>query len=193
MFRFIFENPDNMKYKQSIAIFFDIAGYILFSFLILKQKLFKHNYVSMGIIGLILLILFIISIFNTDTEVIWKCSLYYFFYSVCFDLYDVLKKKYMILFLNTPYFMMLVIGIVDVILILIVDFIIYLIDNDTEGIILGLKLNITTVGAFFLMLLDLIIQFIWNLGIWLTIYYLTPCHYFICEYISEYMYSKQFN
>ena len=31
-------------------------------------------------------------------------------------------------------------------------------------------------------------EFIWNLGIWLTIYYFTPCHYFISECISEYAY-----
>ena len=39
--------------------------------------------------------------------------------------------------------------------------------------------------------LEIILQLCWNLGIWLTIYYLTPCHYFISEYISEYIYYIQ--
>ena len=94
----------------------------------------------------------------------------------------------MILFFNTPYFMMLVIGIVNVIFSLIYDVIAYNVNDDYKGIITGLKLNVTNIGAFFLMVLEIFLQFFWNLGIWLTIYYLTPCHYFISEYISEYIY-----
>ena len=87
--------------------------------------------------------------------------------------------------------MMFVIGCVNVIIILIYDIIAYLVDNNNKGIINGLKLNITSAGKFFLMVLEIILQLCWNLGIWLTIYYLTPCHYFISEYISEYIYYIQ--
>ena len=87
--------------------------------------------------------------------------------------------------------MMFVIGCVNVVIILIYDIIAYLVDNNNPGIITGLKLNITSAEKFFLMVLEIILQLCWNLGIWLTIYYLTPCHYFISEYISEYIYYIQ--
>ena len=190
-FRYFFEDKDYRDAKQSIGIFFDIAGYILLSYLILKQKLYKHNYISSGIIALILLILFIISAFYISWGFIWRSFFYYFFYSFCFVFYDILKKKYMNMFFSTPYFMMFVIGCVNVVIILIYDIIAYLVDNNNPGIITGLKLNITSAEKFFLMVLEIILQLCWNLGIWLTIYYLTPCHYFISEYISEYIYYIQ--
>ena len=59
-FRYFFESEDFRDAKQSIGIFFDIAGYILLSYLILKQKLYKHSYISSGIIAFVLIILFII-------------------------------------------------------------------------------------------------------------------------------------
>ena len=95
------------------------------------------------------------------------------------------------MFFSTPYFMMFVIGCVNVIIILIYDIIAYLVDNNNKGIINGLKLNITSAGKFFLMVLEIILQLCWNLGIWLTIYYLTPCHYFVSAYISEFIYRQK--
>ena len=187
-FRFIFEQDEYKIAKQSIGIFFDIALYIILSYLILKQKLYKHNFISSGIIAFVLLILFIISAFYIEGKAIFHSFIYYFFYSLSFVLYDILKKKYMTLFFNTPYFMMLVIGAVNIILVLIYDTFAYNFNPEISGVIIGLKVNINSVGSFFKFCLDIIVEFIWNLGIWLTIYYLTPCHYFISEYISEYVY-----
>ena len=190
-FRYFFEDENYRDAKQSVGILFDIVGYIVLSYLILRQKLYFHSYVSSGIISFVLIILFIISLFYIKGEYIWKSIIYYFFYSLSFVMYDILKKKYMKLFFNTPYFMMLSIGAVNVVFVVIYDLIAHLINNENEGVINGLKKNITSAGDFFLMIFDLIIQFFWNLGIWLTIYYLTPCHYFISEYISEYIYYLQ--
>ena len=190
-FRHFFEDESYRDAKQSIGIFFDIAGYIGLSYLLLKQKLYLHSYVSSGIMAFILVILFIISTFYIDGEVIWKSFIYYFFYSLSFVLYDILKKIYMKKFFNSPYFMMLVIGSVNVLFVLIFDLIAHAVDNENKGVINGIKINIKDVGDCFLMILDIILQFFWNLGIWLTIYYLTPCHYFISEYISEYIYYLQ--
>ena len=153
-YRYLFENDEYRVAKQSIGILFDIAGYIILSYFILKQKLYKHSYVSSGIIAFILLILFILSIFHMKREYIFFSFLYYFFYSLSFVTYDILKKKYMNIFFNTPYFMMLVIGITDVVLVLIYDLIVYLVDSDKEGIIKGFQNNITNAGDFFLFFLD---------------------------------------
>ena len=59
-FRYFFEKDEYRNAKQSIGIFFDIAGYIILSYLILKQKLYLHSYITMGIISGILIVLFII-------------------------------------------------------------------------------------------------------------------------------------
>ena len=88
---------------------------------------------------------------------------------------------------QTPYLMMLVIGIVDSFLLIIYDIFAYNLNRDISGIIIGFQENITSVGNFFAFVLDIILTFIWNLGIWLTVYYFSPCHFFISEYISEYI------
>jgi hypothetical protein len=191
-YRYFFEKKEYREFKQSSGIFFDIGGYILFSYLILKQKLYLHSFVSMGIIGVLLIALFIMTTFCVeDKNIIWKSLVYYLFYILFFILYDVLKKKYMNKFFNTPYFMMLVIGIFGCVFVLIYDFIAFLIDKDNEEVAYGFRENIQGAREAFSLILDLIIHFIWNLGIWLTIYYLTPCHTFMSEYISEYIYYIQ--
>lgn len=191
-YRYFLEKHATIEFKQSMGIFFNILGYVSLSMLILKQKLYLHSFVSMGIIGLLLLILFIMTTFCVeDKSIIWKSLVYYFFYILFFILYDVLKKKYMNNFFNTPYFMMLVIGIFGCVFVLIYDFVAFLIDKDNEEVAYGFRENIQGAGAAFSLILDLIIHFIWNLGIWLTIYYLTPCHTFMSEYISEYIYYIQ--
>ena len=191
-YRYFFEKYSAREFKQSMGIFFDIGGYIALSMLILKQKLYFHNFVSMGIIAVLLIVLFIMTtVCIEDKNSIWKSFIYYLFYILLFILYDVLKKKYMNMFFNTPYFMMLVIGIFGCVFVLIYDFIAFLIDNNKEEVAKGFRENINDAGKAFALILDLIIHFIWNLGLWLTIYYLTPCHIFMSEYISEYIYYIQ--
>ena len=186
-YRFLFELTEFANAKQSIGIFFEIADYTILSYIILKQKLYKHNFVSAGIIAFVLIIIFIISIPYIEAN-IFLSIVYYFFFSLCFGAYDILGKKYMINFFITPYFLMFIIGLLNSILILIYELFAYFINKDVSGITIGFQKNILDVGDVFLFILDLLVECIWNLGIWLTVYYLTPCHYFISEYISEYSY-----
>ena len=191
-YRYFCEKFATREFKQSMGIFFNILGYVLLSMLILKQKLYLHSFVSMGIIGVLLIALFIITCFYIEEKSgIWKSFLYYLIYILLFILYDILKKKYMNLYFNTPYFMMVVIGIFGCVFVLIYDLILFLIDNNKEEVAKGFTHNIDGVGPAFALILDLLVQFIWNLGIWLTIYYLTPCHYFVSAYISEYIYYAE--
>ena len=89
-------------------------------------------------------------------------------------------------FYKSPYFMMFIIGVVNTSLLIIYDIFAYNFNREISGIIIGFQENITSVGNFFGFILDIILNFFWNLGIWLTIYFFTPCHFFICEYINEY-------
>ena len=49
-YRYLFELSEFANAKQSIGIFFGILDYIILSYIILKQKLYKHNYVSYRIL-----------------------------------------------------------------------------------------------------------------------------------------------
>lgn len=172
--------------KQSIGIFFEIFFYILLSFLILKQKLYKHNYASSVGIAIVLLILIIISLFYMENA--FLPFPYYFLYALIFNLSDTLAKKYFISFYKSPYYTLLIIGSINTFLLLISDIIIYFANIEVYGIIIGFQKNIKDAGDFFLFILDLICQYICILGSWLTIYYYSPCHFFISEYTSEYIY-----
>ena len=123
----------------------------------------------------------------TKSEYILSSIFYYIFYSLIFSLSDVLKKKYMIDLSKSPYLMMFMIGIINSFLLFIYDIFAYNFNRDISGIIIGFQNNIKSVGNFFAFILDLILAFIWSLGIWLTIYFFTPCHFFICDYINEYI------
>jgi hypothetical protein len=170
-----------------MGIFFTINNYIILSYFILNQKLYKHNYVSAGIISIVLLILFIITTFYINSEDYFPSILIDLFFSVGYGCYDILGKKYMNVFYKSPYFLLLTTGLISMILLLIVDIFIYFLDPDTDGIIIGFKNNVFSVSKFFLFILDIIVEWIWNNGIWLTIYYLTPYHYFMSQYVSEYI------
>ena len=188
LFRWLFELEEFSEPKQSIGIFFEIFDYALLSYFILKQKLYKHHFVSAGIIAVLLIILFIITIPYRKNNKFFLSIVYFFFYSLCFGSYDILGKKYMIKYFITPYFFMFIVGFIDVIFLLIYELFSYFLNPSISGITFGFRNNINKVGDVFLFILDLIVEDIWNLGIWLTVYYLTPCHYFISEYISEYVY-----
>ena len=187
LYMIFFDNENYYFAKQSIGVLFTMGFFVLLIYFILKQKIYKYNFLSLIIIAFTLLIIFIISVFYIDSEYIFYSIIYYFFYSFVFCLYDILGKKYMNDLYETPYLMMLVIGIVDSLLLIIYDIFAYNFNRDISGIIIGFQNNITSVGEFFAFVLDIILTFIWNLGIWLTVYYFSPCHFFISEYISEYI------
>ena len=174
--------------KQSIGIFFTMIIYIILSHLILNQKLYIHNYVSAGIIIFVLLILFIITVFYINSEDYFPEIFIDLFFSLGYGSYDILGKKYMNVFYKSPYFLSLAIGLINITALLIFELFIYFLHSDIDGIIIGFKNNVFSASKFFLFILDIIIEWIWNIGIWLTIYYFTPCHYFMSQYVSEYIY-----
>ena len=184
LYRKLFIKPEFEIGNQSIELLFDILTLIALSYFILHQKLYEHHFVSSGIMVAILLILFILSIPYMD--LIFGALAYYIFYSILFSLYDVLKKKFMNILFYTPYFIMLMIGTINTTLLLIFDIIAYNTNPDISGVIIGFKDNINSVEDIFWLILGLILECIWNLGFWLTIYYFTPCHVFISEFIYQF-------
>ena len=178
---------DDYSYeKSSVRTFFQITNFVFWSFFILKQKFYKHHFISYGCITILLIPIFII-FFPYMKKIPFAC-IYYGCSEFVFALYDVLIKKYMNLFYKNPYHIMPFSGVISIFLLLIYDISAYFINPSVSGIIIGFRENITSIGEWFLFIIDLILEFIWNLGIWLLIFYFTPCHYFIADYISEFIY-----
>ena len=183
---YYFKKKDYSNAKHSVRTFFEITNFAILSYFLIKQRFYKHHYISYFLITLILIAIFIIS-FPYLKDILGS-FIFYFLYELAFGLYDVLIKRYMNECYKTPYYTMLMVGIIITVCLLIYDVIAYFVNPDVSGIIIGFRDNIDSVGCFFLFLLDLLVEYIWNLGIWILIYTFSPCHYFISEYVSEYMY-----
>ena len=183
---YYFSSSDYSYPKYSVRTFFQITHFSILSYILLKQKLFKHHFISYGCITSMLIIIFGIT-FSYFKEFLFAV-VYYFVSELVFALYDIFIKMFMNKFYKTPYFTMFYVGIINTIVLLIYDVITYFTNPDISGIIIGFRDNIYNVGDFFFMILDLIMEYIWNLGIWILIYYFSPCHYFISDYASEYIY-----
>ena len=186
--RYFFYKEEFYYAEEYTRAFCEIVIFTGLSIIILKQALYLHHFVSSGCIILMLLVEFIVSIRYIEGIYIFYSLLYYSLIALAFGLYDVLMKKHMNVFFSTPYYLMFMIGIINVIILIIFDIFAYLFKPEISGIILGLKKNINSLGDLFMFFLDLILEFGYNLGILLVIYYYTPCHFFISEYISDYIY-----
>ena len=68
---------------------------------------------------------------------------------------------------------------------LIYDIIVFFINKEKSGIIIGFIDNINSVKNIFLFIVDLIFLLMSTLGIFWTVYYFTPFHLIICEFLSE--------
>ena len=68
---------------------------------------------------------------------------------------------------------------------LIYDIIAYFVNKDVSGIIIGLINNANSVKNAFLFIFDLLFLYTSDLSIFWTIYYFTPFHLIIIEFISE--------
>ena len=170
-------------YLNTIGIIFEIITFGLLSYFILKQRFYKHHYVSFGIIFILLMTLFIIYVI--ETEFYWYIIIYYFFYTLFYSLYCVFGKKYLVEYFKTPYYMLFMIGLINSFGLLIYDIIAYFINDEYSGIIKGFRDNIVNVQSFFCLLLELIVKFIYTAGIWISIYDLTPCHFIISDFTAE--------
>ena len=174
--------------KQSIGSLLEIIYFLILGKFILNNKLYKHHFVSLiiMIINIVLLISFAI-----DKKGIFKVIPYYLLYNFLFCLSYILGKKYLNIFYIAPYDLMVKIGISTSILLLIYDIIAYLIAGEKNkkihGIILGLRNNLKK-SLILYFIFDILLYFLTNIGIWLTVYYFTPFHFIISESISEYIY-----
>lgn len=178
---------DSIKFsRNTIGIILEIIIYITLSFFILKQKFYKLHYFVSLIMIISLIGLFInYSVQLEDKTDYYTIFWYFLLYTLLYGFFNVLLKLYLNIYFNSIYYILLVIGTIICFLLLLYDTFAYCFNEDLSGIIIGFQVNINNAKNFFLFLCDLILQFIFNIGIVLTIYYFTPFHFIISEFISE--------
>ena len=173
--------------RNSIGIIYEIIVFYILSLLILKEKYYKHHFLSISIICLTLIILFITYVLqvNDSDYSIYNALWYYLVYYSLYGLFDILLKKYFLIYFYSIYFVLLIIGAFVCIPMLIYDIIAYFLNRNISGVIIGFINNTNSVKSVFLFILHLLFLFISNLGLFWTIYYFTPFHLIICEFILE--------
>ena len=173
--------------RNTIGIIFEIIVFYILSILILKEKYFKHHLLCSIIIIIALIVLFICYFkdLNKGQYSIFNAFWYYFVYYLLYGVFNIFLKKYTKVYLHSIYYIMLIIGAIVCIPMLIYDIIAFLVKPNISGVIIGFKINITSAKDFFLFLVETIFQFFANLGVFWTIYYFTPLHFIISEFIYE--------
>lgn len=164
---------------------------MLFSKIFLGFTFFKHQYFSLVII-LLCLIIFIVQSYIAEQKPLYETIkeslidfLFIFFYEIFYCLADALGKKYLNKYLDGVYLFLFKFGMVTSIPFLIYDSIAFLCNTDEKyhGVIRAIFRD----GMPFLdILLKIGFIFLNNLGIWLTIYYFSPCHVIIYMIIDNF-------
>ena len=193
LFSLFFIEEDIVLVKPSLGIFFEIINFVLLSVLALNLELYKHQYFSLGVISFSLLSLIIHLIISKMKKNILYAFWYYFIYSFLFALHGVFAKKYMNLYFDSPYNIMLKIGLIMCIILIIYDITLYYFFIDYRekysGIILAFKKSFEELNKSFILFyfLSIFLEFLFNIGIWLTIYFFNPCYFIISETFSEFI------
>ena len=181
------EDQIDYNFKESCSIFFVILFYVLFSRIILGHKIYNHQILALLIISVCMSFIFIIYIIENSFSMDIVISLIFFSLTFClYALYDVLGKKLFDSFIISPYYFMFIIGFISLIILLPYEIITYLIDPNWKynGIIRQIRDNFSLV--FLLKLLSgILVGFLWLGGVWLTVYYFTPCHFIISESLAQ--------
>ena len=179
---------------------FDIIFISLFSYLILKTKLYKHQYISMIIILFLGLSLNIVEYYKFDdrentlnpigiimtllTEILFSLSLVIVKYN--------LEKNYC-----GPYEMCIFQGLFGLILFIISLVVINKLELTIDDIKYSENLieykNNYDINDFIVCLIIIIVNFIFNISLFVTCNYFTPVHILITSLIKEYHYYLQSN
>ena len=173
--------------RNSIGIIYEIIILYLLSVFILKEKYYKHHFLSVAIILASLTALFIIYSIKLDDSKysIFNAFWYYLVHYVLYGTFNILIKKYFLVYFYSIYYVLLLIGAFVCVPVLLYGIIAFFIDKDVSGIIIGFINNVNTVKSVFVFIVDLFFLFASNLGLFWTIYYFTPFHLIISEFFSE--------
>ena len=187
MIKIVWEVNMNRFFKLNISPMFQVILLILFSIFFLGLKMHSHQIMSVVIVSICLIIFFIESIIyykgNIEIKVLIIDIINYLCCQIFYCLIDVLGKKYLNKYIESPYLFLFKIGIIG------------LIPMTIYGIIAHIKnfgdknwqvFKLFYEAPIYVYFIDLLFSILYKLGAWLTIYYFTPCHYIIFNTISDF-------
>ena len=174
--------------KKTIGMAYKIPIYIILSIFLLKYKYYFHHFIIFGINVITLLTKYSLGIIQSNSQKwvtthLWQYLLFAFFDCLLLTI----GKYYMDKFDKTPYFIMFMIGIINGIIIISIAIMKYLITSESQ-LFSYFNNNINSRISISLFFGDLITQFLYNLGSWITVYYFTPLHTIISENTIEIYY-----
>ena len=182
-------NPYAFKTSSSVSLLFSIISYVIFGRIILGMKIYSHQIFSLIIILVSNLTIILLVFIGKQNENIFLSLLFIFAIVVLFCLYNNLVKRYFNVYMGSPYYFMFIIGAMSTCLILIYEIITVIAfgkDTNFNGIFYQMEKNFENTKLYPLIFIaDIVSAFLWIAGIILTIYFFTPCHFIICESISQ--------
>ena len=182
-------NPYAFKTSSSVSLFFSIISYVIFGRLILGMKIYTHQIFALIIILVGNIIIVLLVFIGKETQNFILSLLFIVSIVVLFCLYNNLAKKYFNVYMGSPYYLMFVIGLISICLIFpyeVITVIAFGKNTSFNGIFYQMEKNFEKTSLYPLIFIgDIISAFLWIAGIILTIYFFTPCHFIICESISQ--------
>ena len=179
----------SFKTSSSMSLFFCIISYVVLSRIILGDKIYRHQVFSLIIIIVCNVISIILILIWEDNSNLWVNMILMFVILSLYALYNVLEKKYFNKYMDSPYHLMFVIGLISLIIILLYETITVLAfgnDRNFNGIFYQIKYNFENIKLYPLLFIgDVLSAFLWVGGIHLTVYFFTPCHFIISESVSQ--------
>ena len=174
--------------KKTIGLSYKIPILFILSYLILKYIYYKHHYISFGLNILTLMTKYVLGIVQSNSEQwvlthIWQ----YFVFGLSNSLLLIIGKYYMDKFNKTPYFLMFIIGLINSSILLIIAVVKYIAFSESY-IFSCFSQSLNSTINIILFFADIICQFIYKLGFWITVYYFTPLHTIISENTIEIYY-----
>ncbi len=193
----IFKDRFILSLQEGNSLFFIIFFFVFFSWIFLKANIYFHQKFSITIIYTCLIIIFIVNETKSNVLDIKERLLgmaYYCGVFLCYGLFDVLGKRYFNVHMDSPYHLMFFIGGVSLLILCPYELFLYFLDKSYTGIIKKIIYLCSIYKGYYILLFlgDLATTFIWFSGIWLTIYYWSPCH-FICGEIFVQLLGSFFN
>ena len=182
-------NPYAFKTSSSVSLFFSIISYVIFGRLILGMKIYTHQIFALIIILVGNIIIVLLVFIGKETQNFILSLLFIVSIVVLFCLYNNLSKRYFNVYMGSPYYLMFVIGLISICLIFpyeVITVIAFGKNTSFNGIFYQMEKNFEKTSLYPLIFIgDIISAFLWIAGIILTIYFFTPCHFIICESISQ--------
>jgi len=180
----IWQKPINKILKLNMVILFQIIFIVIFSVIFLNFIIYFHQKLCLIIIFTCLFIFILESIIYNEMTIleIFYHTIYFTFLELSYCLSDVLGKKYLDLYEDKIYLFLFKIGITGLIPILLISTIIFFINKDLQGFQLFQVFSQISIPLF---LLDLFFCCLYEIGLWLTLYFYSPCHYIIYETLGN--------